>query len=48
MQLAATHSQKVNDMIVAQHAIDAEADGVLTGNEKHFRGIKGLTTFEMR
>jgi predicted nucleic acid-binding protein len=48
IQLAVAHDQKINDMIIAQHALDAKADGLLTDNSKHFAGIPNLTTLGMR
>ena len=48
MKLAVAHSQKINDMIIAQHTLDAKADGLLTDNLKHFVGISELATRGLR
>jgi predicted nucleic acid-binding protein len=48
MELAVKHSQRINDMILAQHAIDSKADGLLIDNVKHFEGISGLKIFGLR
>jgi predicted nucleic acid-binding protein len=48
IQLAVTLNQKINDMIIAQHAIDAKADGLLTDNSRHFKGIPNLAVRKMR
>jgi predicted nucleic acid-binding protein len=48
IQLAVAHKHKINDMIIAQHALDAKADSLLTDNTNHFSGIPELTTQNMR
>ncbi|MHB8565739.1 MAG: type II toxin-antitoxin system VapC family toxin [Nitrososphaerales archaeon] len=48
IRLAVAHKHKINDMIIAQHALDAKADGLLTDNTKHFSGVPELTTQNMR
>lgn len=48
MQLAVRHSLKINDMMLAQHALDSKADGLLTDNAKDFEGIAGLKMFSLR
>jgi predicted nucleic acid-binding protein len=48
MKLAVSHKQKINDMIIAQHALDAKADLLLTDNAKHFGDIPNLATQSMR
>lgn len=48
MKLAVEKSQRINDMILAQHALDSKADGILTDNVKHFRNIDGLKVIDLR
>ncbi len=48
IQLAVAHDHRINDMIIAQHTLDAKADGLLTDNSRHFIGIPNLTTQKMR
>jgi predicted nucleic acid-binding protein len=49
MGLAARRSgRRINDMILAQHALDSKADGLLTDNVKHFEGIPDLKIFGLR
>ena len=48
MKLAVEKSQRINDMILAQHALDSKADGILTDNMKHFAGISGLNVIGFR
>jgi predicted nucleic acid-binding protein len=42
IRLAVALKQRINDMIIAQHALDSKADGLLTDNVKHFSGVRGL------
>jgi predicted nucleic acid-binding protein len=46
--LATRRSRRINDMILAQHAVDSKADGLLTDNAKHFAGIPDLKIFGLR
>jgi len=48
VKLAVVQRQKINDMIKAQHVLDSKADGLLTDNIGHFKGIFGLTMYSMR
>jgi predicted nucleic acid-binding protein len=48
MELATRRSKRINDMMIAQHALDSKADGLLTDNAKHFEGIPGLKIFGLR
>lgn len=48
IELAVAHKQRINDMIIAQHALDAKADRLLTDNVKHFDNIPNLKTQSMR
>jgi len=48
IQLAVAHNHRINDMIIAQHTLDAKADGLLTDNSMHFTGISNLLLQKMR
>lgn len=48
LELATRRSRRINDMILAQHALDSKADGLLTDNVRHFEGISGLKLFNFR
>ena len=49
MKLAVEKKQRrINDMILAQHALDSKADGIFTDNVKHFEGISGLNVIGLR
>ncbi len=49
MKLALTiKSGRINDMILAQHALDNKADGFLTDNSRHFEGVTGLKILTLR
>ncbi len=42
MRLAEKASIRINDAMIAQHALDIKADELLTDNVKHFSKVTGL------
>jgi len=45
-----SHSKKIriNDALIAQHALDLDADGLVTDNTKDFVNVEGLKVIELR
>ena len=48
LNLAETRTIRINDALIAQHAIDSKADGILTDNVKDFKKISGLKVLPLR
>ena len=38
----------INDALIAQHALDLDADGLVTDNTKDFVKVEGLKVVELR
>lgn len=48
IELSYSKNIKINDALIAQHAINLEADGLLTDNIKDFERVDGLKVIELR
>ena len=45
-----SHSKniRINDALIAQHALDLDVDGLVTDNTKDFVKVEGLNVIELR
>lgn len=46
--IPAKFSIRINDAIIAQHALDIKSDGILTNNVKDFKRVPGLKVISLR
>lgn len=48
VNLARARKMRINDAMIAQHAMDSKAEGILTDNVKDFKKISGLHVVSLR
>jgi len=41
-------NNRINDALIAQHALDLDVDGLVTDNTKDFVKVEGLNVIELR
>ena len=48
IELSRSRKIRINDALIAQHALDLDADGLVTDNTKDFVKVEGLKVVELR